>query len=203
MKPAVTVLSRKPPRIASSHDSSSAPVESASAGVGQLSLDGGGGGDGGDPDDSDDEDANKPPEPSPEERQAIALRHLEEKQRKYNEVRERLFGSPSSSASATSAATSPRQGDNHSSSDTRRGKGRGRGGSGRDTHDRKGDHPSTPSARARQLYSPDSTAPRPTTYLQSADRHYDGDQQQKPRQPLRNPRPPDGGPGFGRARAGY
>ncbi|KAJ5086668.1 hypothetical protein NUU61_007975, partial [Penicillium alfredii] len=81
LKPTVTVLSRKP-QIATRQSSSSA-VDAAAVGVGQLELGA---------DDDSDEEANKPPEPTPEERQATALKNREEKQRKYEEVRERLLG---------------------------------------------------------------------------------------------------------------
>lgn len=170
-KPTVTLLSRNP------HPSrQSSSVNATAAGLGRLALNG-------DNDDSDDD--NKPPEPTPEERQAIALRNREEKQRKYEEVRERLFGSPSGT---TSGASSPRSGTppKHES----RGKGRSRG-SGRDNNRDKRDS-SAASGKSKQLYDPGSPKP---SYVQRKEKQptndRNGNDQQSPRQPIRSPRGPD------------
>ncbi|GAD97046.1 hypothetical protein ANI_1_2690014 [Paecilomyces variotii No. 5] len=180
-KPTVTLLSRKP-QIASRQSSS---VDSAAAGVSRLGLNGEG-------DDDSDDEPRKAPEMTPEERQAKALRDREEKQRRYEEVRERLFGSPSattSGASSPGSTTPPRQ--NHSGEG--RGKGKGRGGG----HTRDKRDSSSASSRSRQLYDPGYTAKPNSTYLQkkerqhSAERYYD-EQQQSPQQPTRAPRGPDG-----------
>ena len=128
----------------------------------------------------------------------MALRNFEQKQRKYEEVRERLFGSPSASSSGASSSTGntpPRQ--SHNSDRRGRGKSRG-GGGGRDNYDRRD--------KSKRLYDPDSSAPRGNvTHLQRKDKqrtddHLNDEGQQEPRHPIRNPRPPDasGGPGFGR-----
>ncbi|KKK25095.1 hypothetical protein ARAM_004565 [Aspergillus rambellii] len=93
-KPTVTLLSRNPQTAA--RQSSSRGVGAAAAGLGRLDLGA---------NDDDDSDEDKRAEPTPEERHAIALRNLEEKQRKYEEARERLFGTPSA---PTSGASSPR-----------------------------------------------------------------------------------------------
>ncbi|TQB72719.1 hypothetical protein MPDQ_006512 [Monascus purpureus] len=189
IKPAVTLLSRKP-QIASRQSSST--VKSATAGVGRLGLA---------DDGSDDSEygANKEPELTPEERQAMALRNLEEKQRKYEEVRERLFGSPSnaaSGASSTGSATPPRQQYNGE----RRGKGRSRGG-GRENRERRDS--SAASGKSRRLYDPDCAAKPNSSYVQRKERprtdDRNWDQQQAPLRPLRSPRQPDpsGRAGFG------
>ncbi|KAG2419474.1 hypothetical protein HFD88_004270 [Aspergillus terreus] len=163
-KPTVTLLSRNPPP-----RQSSSAVDAAAAGVGRLGL-------ASRDDDSDDD--SKPPEPTPEERHAIALRNLEEKQRKYEEVRERLFGSPSgttSGASSPRSATPPKQNEG-------RGKGKNRG-NGRDNNRDKRDG-SAASSKSRQLYDPDTPARSNSGFGQRND-------QQSPRQPYRNPRGPD------------
>lgn len=141
-------------------------------------------------DDSEDE-ANKPPELTPEERQAKALRDLEEKQRKYEEVRERLFGSPSASgASSPGSTTPPRQ---HHGGEGR-GKGKSRGG-GRDRREKRDS--SAASGKSRQLYDPNYSAKPKSQYLQrdkqqTAAESYDRDQQSPRQQPTRSPRGPDG-----------
>ncbi|KAI9369179.1 hypothetical protein BJX61DRAFT_173716 [Aspergillus egyptiacus] len=173
-KPAVTVLSRNP-QIASRQASSAG---GAAAGLGRLDLN------------ADESDEEKPPEPTPEERQAMALRNREEKQRKYEEVRERLFGSPSaptSGASSPRSATPPRQ--------EGRGKGRSRG-NGRDNNNNNWDRrdPSTASGKSKQLYDPGS--PRPNSSHSRRDRQQSGErsqgeQSQSPRQQIRSPRGPD------------
>ncbi|KAI3011547.1 hypothetical protein CBS147346_1106 [Aspergillus niger] len=171
-KPTVTVLSRNP-QIATRQSSS---VDAASAGMRRLGLN-----------EDDDSDEDKPPQPTPEERQAIALRNLEEKQRKYEEVRERLFGSPSaptSGASSPRSATPPKQHEG-------RGKGRSRG-NGRDNNCDKRDS-SAASGKSKQLYDPGSPKPNssfgPRREKQSGVRREDDSQ--SPRQPIRSPRGPD------------
>lgn len=100
--------------------------------------------------DASDDNRNKPPELSPEERQAMALRNREEKQRKYEEVRERLFGSPSAPASGSSSrsATPPKQ--------DGRGKGKSRGG-----RESRGKRDSPGSSGKKQLYEP-GQSPKPS-----------------------------------------
>ncbi|KAL5337955.1 hypothetical protein BJX70DRAFT_220862 [Aspergillus crustosus] len=194
-KPTVTVLSRNP-QIATRQSSSG--VRGATARLGRLDLNG---------DDSDDE---RPPEPTAEERQAMALRNREEKQRKYEEVRERLFGAPSaptSGASSPRSATPPRS--------EGRGKGRSRG-SGRENsnnsnttsssnnNNRAGRDQPVTSGKSKQLYDPSSPS-RPTSSHAKRDRPQSGersviDQPQSPlQQPIRSPRGPDssGRGGFG------
>lgn len=154
----MTLLSRKP-QVASRPES--APLESATARIGQLGLT--------TEDHSDDSDEdNKPPEPTPEERQAMALKNLEEKQRKYEEVRERLFGSPSA---PTSGSSSPRSATPPKQSGEGRGKGKSRGG-GRDNRNKRDS--SAASGRSRQLYDP-GHSPKPSpTFLQKEERQQIG-----------------------------
>ncbi|OQD72458.1 hypothetical protein PENDEC_c021G06283 [Penicillium decumbens] len=185
IKPAVTLLSRRP-QIATRQ--STAGVDGATAGFKQLGLDG---------EEGDSDDESKPREPTPEERQAIALRNREEKQRKYEEVRERLFGSPSATTSGTSSGstTPPRQ---NSSVDSR-GKGKGRGG--RDYQKRDS---STAVNKSRHLYDPSTSARSNGPQLQRRERQLgrgDTEKSPAPQQPTRSPRGPDGsgrgGFGFG------
>lgn len=185
IKPAVTLLSRRP-QIAT-RKSGASGVDGATAGLGQLGLD----------EDGDSDDESKPREPTFEERQAIALKAREEKQRKYEEVRERLFGSPSattSGASSPGSTTPPRQ---NSSADGR-GKGKGRGG--RDYQKRDS---SAASNKSRHLYDP-SLSTRGGPQLQRRERQGGQSGSEKPpapQQPTRSPRGPDGsgrgGFGFG------
>ncbi|EKV07385.1 SUZ domain [Penicillium digitatum] len=183
-KPAVTLLSRKPQLVtrqsSSSSSSSSRAINAAAAGLGRLGLD----------DDDDSDDDAKPPQPTPEERHAIALKNREEKQRKYEEVRERLFGSPSATASGTSSpgnTTPPRQ----ISTGEGRGRGKGRGG-GRDHPKR--DSSSTSSKSSRHLYDPSTSAKSNAPFLQRGGRpqvERSGSDTQAPQQPVRSPRGPD------------
>ncbi|KAK1149429.1 hypothetical protein N8T08_006652 [Aspergillus melleus] len=176
-KPTVTLLSRNPPS-----RQSSSTVDATTAGVGRLGLNHGA------EDDSD--DGSKPPEPSPEERHAIALRNREEKQRKYEEVRERLFGSPSATASG---ASSPRSGTPPKQNEGR-GKGRSRG-NGRDSNNNNKRDSSSTSGRSKQLYDPGSPAKQNTSYVPRKERPQTGDRgandPSSPRQPIRSPRGPD------------
>lgn len=167
-KPAVTLLSRKPQ--VESRPSESPVLESATARIGQLGLNH-------ENDFDDSEENNDRPVPSPEERQAMALRNREEKQRKYEEVRERLFGSPSAptSGSSSRSATPPKDG---------RGKGKSRG-SGR--NNRNGRDSSAASGNSRQLYDPGQNPNSAAVYLQREERQPTGEQQQT-RQDFRNSR---------------
>ncbi|KAL2798457.1 hypothetical protein BJX66DRAFT_47303 [Aspergillus keveii] len=188
IKPAVTLLSRNP-QIATRQSSSAA---GATRVLSRLDLNA----------EDDDSDEDKAPEPTPEERQAIAMKNLEEKQRKYEEVRERLFGTPSaptSGASSPRSATPPRT--------EGRGKGRSRG-NGRDNNNRERREQSAASGKSKQLYDPSSPS-RPNSSYGRKDRQQSGersqsDQPQSPRQPIRSPRGPDssGRGGFGAFRGG-
>ncbi|CEO60124.1 hypothetical protein PMG11_04764 [Penicillium brasilianum] len=193
-KPTVTLLSRRP-QITPRQSSSSGGIDGATARIGQLGLD-----DEGDTD----EDPNQPRELTFEERQAIALKNREERQRKYEEARERLFGSPSATNSGNSSpgsTTPPRQ----NQPGEGRGKGKGRGGQ-RDYREKRDS--STASSKSRQqLYDPASSN-RVGSTLQRRDRPQgdrdDAEKQNAPQQPLRTPRGPDGSGrgGFGFANRG-
>ena len=191
-KPTVTLLSRRP-QIASRQSSSSGRIDGPAAGIAQLGLD--------DEGDSD-EDSSKPRQPTFEERQAIALKNREERQRKYEEARERLFGSPSATTSGNSSpgsTTPPRQ----NQPGEGRGKGKGRGGQ-RDYREKRESSSASNKSR-QQLYDPASPNRSNESNLQRRDRSQgdrnDGEKQNAPQQPLRNPRGPDasgrGGFGFG------
>lgn len=131
-KPAVTVLARKP----------TPQVLSRNGGMAGLSIE--------DDDDSEEERQRKAAADF-EERKARAAKERAEKERKYAEARERIFGSPA--ASEDSRSNSP--------SKPTRGKGRGRGG--RDSQPRSSNEQSparTIAPGGRQLFEP-SYAPKP------------------------------------------
>ncbi|KAJ5496121.1 hypothetical protein N7539_001237 [Penicillium diatomitis] len=192
-KPTVTLLSRRP-QTATRKSPSLGGVDGATAGLGQLGLD--------DDGDSDD-DRSKQRQPTFEERQAMALKNREERQRKYEEARERLFGSPSAptSGNSTPRSTTP---PHHNQSAEGRGKGKGRGGQ-RDYREKR-DSSSVSNRSRQQLYDPAS--PNRSTGgspFQRRDRSRgdktDVEKTELPQQPIRNPRGPDasgrGGFGFG------
>ncbi|KAH8697567.1 hypothetical protein BGW36DRAFT_397246 [Talaromyces proteolyticus] len=198
-RPAVTVLSRRP-QIASRNGENVKGADAVAAGISGLSLNGR------ELSDSEDE-SNKPPEMTPEERQAKALKDREEKQRKYEEVRERLFGSsstPGSGASSPGGTPPPSRNQSSGGGDGNRGRGRNRGG-GRDNTRDKRDSPGNSMGKQRQLYDPTYSTKPNSTYIQRKDRQQqsstdksDGEQQ-VPKQPIRSPRGPDsnGRGGFG------
>ena len=191
-KPQMKVLSRKPaPRMIAKKD----PV----TGLEKLTLE----------DDNDEADEAKN-QPTPEEIRMRQQRELEEKQRRYEEARAKIFGesNPSSGASTPGNVTPPQseRRQNH------RGKGRGRGGHRNDSHgrnDSQGRRPANQAATSspRELYDPDYS-PKPGFALQ---KRGGGDtspaRSNTPRdedQVIRGPRGPDssGRGGFGFARRG-
>lgn len=175
-KPNVTVLSRKPPQVLSRNG--------ATAGVAGLKLEDG---------DDSEEERRKKAEEDFAERKARAERERVEKQRKYAEARERLFGSPAPS-SGESRGVSPNK------QTPMRGKGRGRGG--RDSQPRSSNEqsPARPAASGK-LYDP-SYSPKPNSvYIQK--RETSNSRPGTPndlQQPIREPRGPQpigrGGRGF-------
>lgn len=189
-KPQVKVLSRKP--VVAKRD----PV----TGMSQLSLEG---------DDGEDE-AKKEVQLTPEEIRAKQKRDREEKQRRYDEARAKIFGdsAPSSGASSPGTVTPPRSEGRH----TPQGRARGRGGGYRNTDTRQFDNrrAQPQSGSARELYDPN--------YASRADPQFQrrgGDSDALPRQStpqdtqsqqqaIRAPRGPDGSGrgGFGFARRG-
>lgn len=113
-------------------------------------------------DDDDDEDDSKKHQPTPEEIRLRQQRELEEKQRRYEEARAKIFGgsNPSSGQSTPGNVTPPRSSDSRQG---QRGRGRGRGGHrGDHRSDSRGegkqDHyrPDTPSRRQQQQQQPTS-----------------------------------------------
>jgi hypothetical protein len=172
--------------------------------------------------DSDDERDTKPQE-TPEEIRARQQRERDEKQRRYDEARAKIFGESSTSAgdkgrsgrssgtSTPGTVTPPRSGGE------RRGRGRGRGGF-RGNHDR-GDRgagdfqrPNSQSGgvslrgegRERDLFDP-NYSPKPTVAMErQPDFSSSGRSTPRDDQVLRAPRGPDGGGrgGFGFSRRG-
>ncbi|KAI1933080.1 hypothetical protein LOZ66_006608 [Ophidiomyces ophidiicola] len=149
-----------------------------------------------DGDDSDSESQNQKPLTA-EERHVIAKREREEKQRKYEEARERLFGSSNagSGASSPGSTTPPRQ--QHAGEGRWKGKGR----SNANCRDR-GDKREPRNAKGKQLFDPNSS-PKPAS---NGKRKETKSQPQSPppQVPIRSPRgPEESGPGgFGFAQRG-
>ncbi|KAI1133555.1 hypothetical protein F5Y10DRAFT_1104 [Nemania abortiva] len=194
-KPAVKVLSRKPaPKVITKRD----PITGE---LSQLKLE-----------DEDSGDEKNKVQLSPEEIRAKQQREREEKQRRYEEVRAKIFGTtpaasgsgngsnPSSGTSTPGNATPPR-----SSADGRgpRGRGRGRGGGGNGGHrhnDSRGDmsgsqRPGSQSGpNGRELYDP-NYSPRPSFQLEKRGGGTPVSGRSTPRdddQIIRSPRGPDG-----------
>ena len=151
-----------------------------------------------DEDDSE-EEARKKNEASLAERTRKAAQEREEKQRKYAEVRERLFGSATSresSASPSGTSRSPAGGDSKRASR----RGRGHGARGSQPVSSTEQSPARASGQSKQLFDPNYTekpqaqAGRETLRLLS----------NKEDQPVRMPKGPDssGRGGFGFAARG-
>ncbi|KZF26410.1 hypothetical protein L228DRAFT_235488 [Xylona heveae TC161] len=206
-KPAMTVLSRKPaPKIVQASD----PV----AGIARLKVE--------DENWDEEEDVQKKNTPTPEEQRQRAQREFAEKQRRYEEVRQRLFGTPDSGSPNSSPGTvtppkvspSPDSGRGNSRGGRGGGRGRGRGGRG-GSHS--GSRPASPAlsgaprgGRAsregshdregssnRQLYDPISSPKPSSVFLQKREsRAGPAGMSSSPgpgdQQPIRAPRGPDG-----------
>ena len=188
-KPAVKVLSRKPtPKQTTRTDCSS--------GLSQLTLD--------DYEDNEDGQGRSNQGLTADELRQKTQREREEKQRRYDEARERLFGSSSSSATATtmsSGTATPGDvtppissaGNNGGEEDTkRRTRGRNSGKSGRDktrTADQGG-------SNKKQLFDPSYTVKPDSVYIQRRDTESQTmsseEEEGQPQQPIRAPRGPDG-----------
>ena len=167
-KPAVKVLSRKPmPSVAVRKD--------LIDGLEKLTLD--------DEDDEDEENLTKKPL-TMEERQLKAQKEREEKQKKYEEVRQRLFGDADAASAPTSSGnvTPPIR----SGADSRN---RGRSKGGRDSRP-----PSSADNRARQLYDPNYTVKPESVYIQKREAQSSGSGRSTPveEQLIRAPKGPDG-----------
>ncbi|KAI8719072.1 hypothetical protein NCS52_00687600 [Fusarium sp. LHS14.1] len=170
--------------------------------------------------DDDNEEAKKEVPLSPEEIRAKQKRDREEKQRRYEEARAKIFGesNPSSGASSPGTVTPPRSDGNFSG----RGRGRGRGGyrnsENRQYENRQYDNRSFDAPRrqnmsgsGRELFDPNSTPrPEPNNQRRQPDQpsprrnQTPQDEQQQQQVPIRTPRGPDGSGrgGFGFARRG-
>ncbi|KAI1094261.1 hypothetical protein F5B19DRAFT_72519 [Rostrohypoxylon terebratum] len=169
--------------------------------------------------DLDEEDSNKPPQLTPEEIQAKQQREREEKQRRYDEARAKIFGSNQSSGTSTPGAVTPPR-----SADGRGPRGRGRGGRGGGGHrhndsrgdrDRERDNSQRPSSQSggsgRELYDP-NYSPKPGFQVERRGANYNNDggaplsRRSTPQeeQVIRAPRGPDGSGrgGFGFAKRG-
>ncbi|MCJ1273755.1 hypothetical protein MMC21_001548 [Puttea exsequens] len=166
-KPAVKVLSRKPvPK----------PADPA-AGIGGLSIE----------DDDESEDESKKNALTPLQRQEKAQREREEKQRKYEQVRSKLFGTEENTS--TNATTIKSNGNRSPRNQSRNTRGNG------------SRPPSSASNKiqTRQLYDPNDTRPGATGVLKKEVRP-----EMNEIQPIRAPRNPDGSGrgGFGFAPRG-
>ncbi|KAI2472096.1 hypothetical protein F4781DRAFT_29663 [Annulohypoxylon bovei var. microspora] len=169
--------------------------------------------------DADEEDDKKAPQLTPEEMQAKQQRERDEKQRRYDEARAKIFGSNQSSGTSTPGAVTPPR-----SADGRGPRGRGRGGRGgrgehrrndsRGDRDRERDNnqrPVSQSGGGRELYDPNYSA-KPGLQPERRGNNYNNDggaplsRRSTPQeeQAIRAPRGPDGSGrgGFGFAKRG-
>ncbi|UNI14778.1 hypothetical protein JDV02_001374 [Purpureocillium takamizusanense] len=206
-KPQVKVLSRKPV-IARRGD--------PATGMAQLSVN--------DDDDDNDPEGKKEVQLTPEEIRAKQKRDREEKQRRYDEARAKIFGesAPSSRGSSpgTGTTTPPRlEGGRHPGQGRGRGRGGGPGRAGaggagvesRQTQDLRRNTPATQNGPAtRELYDPNHATrpdPGPSRRVIGTDGELVTTRSPPPKddvyQPIRAPRGPDSsGRGFGFARRG-
>ncbi|KAH7114235.1 hypothetical protein B0J11DRAFT_130754 [Dendryphion nanum] len=168
-KPNVTVLSRKPkPQVLSRND--------PTTGLAALNIE---------DDDDSEEERRKEAEKSFAERQARAEKEREEKLRKYQEAREKIFGSPAPS-SGDSRNASPKP--------TARGRGRGRGG--RDSQRSSNEQsPARSTVAGRQLYDPSYSAKPGYVQKKDSSTSRPGTPSEQ-RLPIREPRGPQSGRGF-------
>lgn len=177
-KPQMKVLARRPPpKIASRSDATGA--------MSNLKLQ---------DDEDSDEDERKKAAAEFEERKAKAIREREEKQRKYQEVRERLFGS-----NEEQIKRPPSSSGNVSSRNSSRGKGRdGRQdkearGSGSASKDQS---PARLGAAKKQLFDPGYTEKPTSQYVQRRANAESGRSTPNEERPIRAPKGPDGSIGF-------
>lgn len=182
-KPALMVLSRKPkPEIV--------PRANVEEGVTCMSLQ--------DDEDDSEEEARKERDRTMGERQSRAQQEREEKQRKYAEVRERLFGSPGAATESASGRSSPMK--EPSNSRLRGGGGRGtRGrttGSARDSRSASSadQSPARPTSQPQQLYGSDFTIMPNSVFIQKREADGSPSRGGTPKEsPLvRQPHGPDG-----------
>lgn len=175
-KPQLKVLSRRP--LIAKRD----PV----TGLSQLTVD-------------DEPDENIKPVPlSVEEMRAKQKKDLEEKQRKYDEARAKIFGesAPSSGRSSPGTVTPPRVDGRSRGAQARS---RGRGGSGRGSDNKqyietRRANNSIAGSSGRELYDPDHL-PKPSGLLARQDGHATSSPSAKAQDlitPIRTPKGPDG-----------
>ncbi|KAL2209845.1 hypothetical protein CC79DRAFT_464195 [Sarocladium strictum] len=161
------------------------------------------------PADDDDEDDKKSPQLTPEQIRAKQKRDLEEKQRRYDEARAKIFGesAPSSGASTPGTVTPPRGADGAHYSP--RGRGRGRGGRGNNNNNNhnaggnnEGRRQNVPQQTAgnRELFDPNYAQRQPG----EGPTRMTGTPVKDEQAPIRAPKGPDGtgrgGFGFARGR---
>ncbi|KAF1943202.1 hypothetical protein EJ02DRAFT_144803 [Clathrospora elynae] len=163
-KPKVTMLARKPtPQVLARN-------------MAGMSLE----------DDDSEEERQKKAAADFEERKLRAQKERAEKERKYAEARERIFGSPAASAADDSRSNSPNK--------ATRGKGRGRGG--RDSQPRSSNEqsPARTAAPARQVFEP-TYAPKPgSVYIHKKEAHTSRPSTPNTQEkPSRQPQGPAGG----------
>jgi hypothetical protein len=168
-----------------------------------------------------DEDETRKYQPTVEEIRQRQQRELEEKQRRYDEARAKIFGdsNPSSGQSSPGTITPPQQQNGEGSRQSNRGRGRGRGGAyrndnrneNRNRQDNQARRPPTAGQHqaSRELYDPSYSA-KPGSQVQKLAKEGsnllrgDSPAPRDEDQPIRAPRGPDssGRGGFGLARRG-
>lgn len=180
-KPKVTMLARKPsPQVLSRN-------------MAGMNLE----------DDDSEEERRKKAAEDFEERKIRAQKERAEKERKYAEARERIFGSPAPSATDESRSNSP----NKASRGKGRGRGGGGGGGGRDSQPRSSNEQSPArgagAAPQRQLFDPTYTPKPGSMYIQK--KEAGSSQPGTPstqEKPIRQPQGPARGGGRGFANRG-
>jgi hypothetical protein len=183
-KPALKVLSRKPaPKVVSRQD----PV----TGISQMVI----------VDDEDEDDDAKKNKPTAEEIRLKTQRDREEKQKKYEEARARLFGTPEATSGTSSPGAVTPPGGGGEDSRGVRGRGKGRGGNRQDNR-----RPDI-QASTRELFDPNYT-PKPGSFtIQKRGGEANASGRSTPREDdpvIRAPKGPDGSGrgGFGFANRG-
>ena len=202
-KPNVTLLSRKStPTTGPISLAKKDPVSASAAGISGLSVQ--------DDEDDEEEETGKPKVLTAEERALQAQREREEKQKRYDEARERLFGSSSASTGATTGTSPLRSNTPVRNGPVERGRGRGRGGvssgggvsmGGKEVKDARDGRDSRPgssmSGRSKQLFEPGYAAKPDSIYLQRREAAEAGTGLPVEEQVIRAPKGPDGsGKGF-------
>ncbi|KAF2422365.1 hypothetical protein EJ08DRAFT_664839 [Tothia fuscella] len=174
-KPTMKVLARKPPP----------KVATTTAAMANTSIED-------DPDSEEEERRRKAADFA--ERSARAQREREEKQRKYQEVRDRLFGSIPTTGSTSGGDQSRSSSTNENGKDGGRNSSRGKGRRGKNNNieaEAGEDSPARPSISRKQLYDPGYTPKPNSTFLQKRE-GVSGTTTPSEEKPLRAPRGPDG-----------